>query len=91
MTPAQAREYATRIRLGEPVYWHANFRLPGDRAVFADGTVVAHASPYGEAPWGFPREPRVSMLDPGGISPLAPLKVVSCLAWLDAVGATNAP
>jgi hypothetical protein len=41
MTPEQAKEYATRIRLGEPLYW----RSP-EFYHLSDGTVVAvHLSP----------------------------------------------
>jgi hypothetical protein len=52
MTKAQAQEYATRIRLGEPLYWS----LWDSSVVFADtGVVMAYAPPWTDddrpTPW----------------------------------------
>jgi hypothetical protein len=39
MTKEQAREYATRIRLGDPPYWGTKHGL--NAAAFRDGTLIA--------------------------------------------------
>jgi hypothetical protein len=44
MTKEQAQEYATRIRLGEPLYWS----LRDASVVFADTVAVMT---YGHHPW----------------------------------------
>jgi hypothetical protein len=44
MTKEQAKEYATRIRLGEPVYW----ALGSLAAFLADGTQIAVADGRGK-------------------------------------------
>jgi hypothetical protein len=48
VTPGQAKEFATRIRLGEPVFLVVEKPL---HAVFADGTVVAKKARERDSFW----------------------------------------
>jgi hypothetical protein len=48
MTAKQAREYATRIRLGEPLWW-GEWRRREWALIMNDGTVIAKRMPLGRA------------------------------------------